>query len=97
MQTYTNPEFINRQPTPAFTEGPYKKDYYENLPSEVKSRLGDLLLTYCEEELRVEAKRLKLCQQHDFEPFAAFTRIDRLGRGIITGQDLSLYLASAGI
>jgi len=77
---------LNRQHSPVKTENQQPKviDYYEKLPSEVKSRLATLLLTYCEEEHQVESQRIKLCEEDDFEPYAAFSRIDRLNQGFIT-------------
>ena len=63
----------------------HAKCYYEELSSVVRSRLADLLITVAEEEQRIEKQRQSLAQLLAFEPYAAFSRIDRENRGWICG------------
>ncbi len=42
-----------------------------------KSKLGELMLTVAEEELAIERLRQIVSAIKEFEPYAAFTRIDR--------------------
>jgi hypothetical protein len=57
-----------------------------------KSKIGELLLTISESELQIESLRQGLANIKDFEPYSAFTRIDREGKGFITGRDLVNYI-----
>ena len=66
--------------------------YYDNLSSKAKSKLGELLLTIADEELLIEIKRQSLANIKDFEPYAAFTRLDREAKGFITGLDICTFI-----
>ena len=59
------------------------KCYYEEMPSVVRSRLAALMIMVAEEELSIERQRQSLCRLRDFEPYAAFSRIDRENKGYI--------------
>jgi hypothetical protein len=50
-----------------------------------------------ENESRIEIERQKLCSENLFEPYSAFTRIDRLNQAYITGRDIMNYLLSCGV
>ena len=55
-------------------------------------KLTKLLLHIGETELQIEFARLKLCKAQTFEPYAAFQRLDRDGKGQIWSRDLYRYL-----
>ena len=74
----------------------HAKNYYQELPSEVKTRLATMMLNIAEEEARLESQRNKLCVQNLFEPYSAFSRIDRDGKGFITARDVGKYLDNLG-
>lgn len=44
-----------------------------------------------EAEMQIEFSRQALCKLEAFEPYAAFQRIDRNGKGYIAGKDLLAY------
>ena len=67
-------------------------DYFEELSSMTKSKLGELLLTIAEDELIIEQQRQMLASLKDFEPYSAFTRIDRENKGYIVGRDVQQFL-----
>lgn len=49
-------------------------------------------MTIADEELNIEKFRQSLAAFKEFEPYAAFTRIDRENKGFINGKDLSTYI-----
>lgn len=68
------------------------KDYYESLSSVVRSRLAALLLTVAEEEAQIEMNRQNLARLVEFEPYSAFSRIDRDNRGYLCGREIQQFL-----
>ena len=54
-------------------------------------------MTLAEYESRIETERQRLCSDNMFEPYSAFTRVDRLNQAYITGRDLLNFLQSCGI
>ena len=48
-----------------------------------KSKLGEILLTIAEDEVLIESKRQELANIKEFEPYIAFTRIDRDNKGYL--------------
>jgi len=63
-------------------------NYFEEISSMTKSKLGELLLTIAEDELIIEQQRQMLASLKEFEPYSAFTRLDRENKGHITGKDI---------
>lgn len=57
-----------------------------------KSKLGELFLTVAEEELMIERQRQNLASLREFEPYAAFTRVDRDHKGYITAKDIAIFV-----
>jgi len=57
-----------------------------------KSKLGELLLCVAEEELLIERHRQALASLPEFEPYAAFTRIDRDRKDAIAARDLVSFI-----
>lgn len=53
-----------------------------------KSKLGEILLTIAEDELIIEQQRQMLAGLKEFEPYSAFTRIDRDNKGHLTARDV---------
>ena len=51
-----------------------------------------LLKAISENECIVEEQRQQLAQQTGFEPWAAFKRIDKLGLGKISANDINVFL-----
>ena len=62
------------------------------ISSRTKSKLGELLLQIAEEEQLIEKYRQTLAVLPEFEPYAAFTRIDRYAHGFITCKDINFFL-----
>jgi Ca2+-binding EF-hand superfamily protein len=56
-------------------------------------RLRDTLSEIGKQEKQLEVLRQILCEQPEFEPYAAFRRIDRMRRGFITNIDIMEFLA----
>ena len=63
------------------------------LSQETKLKLSDLLIAVADFERQVEIVRQILCEQKEFEPYAAFKRIDRQRKGFLTGADIQKFLA----
>jgi hypothetical protein len=61
-------------------------DHYADIPSIIKSKLAELFLLIAEEEQHIERRRQRLAALPDFEPYSAYSRLDRLNRGFITSQ-----------
>ena len=57
-------------------------------------RTGMLL---AEGEQTVEDQRSRLCSLMEFEPYSAFSRIDRENRGVITASDICIFLKSGNV
>lgn len=62
------------------------------LSQETESRLARLIMAIANEEKKVELARQALAEQHHFEPFAAFQRIDRKCHGFISTNDIRVFL-----
>ena len=69
-----------------------KRNHFEELSSVSKSKLGELFLTVAEEELMIERQRQNLASLREFEPYAAFTRVDRDHKGYITAKDIAIFV-----
>lgn len=54
------------------------------------------MLALAEGEERIEAQRQQLCGLMEFEPYAAFSRVDREYRGMLTASDLIQFMKSIG-
>jgi hypothetical protein len=57
-----------------------------------KKRLAKLLIHTGEVEMHVEFSRQTICKAPSFEPYAAFQRIDRAGKGYISAKDVLHYM-----
>lgn len=58
-----------------------------------KQKFIQLLLDVADGERQIEILRQVLCEQEDFEPYAAFKRIDRSFSGLIGTSEITLFLA----
>lgn len=58
----------------------------------VRTKLAGLLLTVAEEELKIEQTRQSLAASPAFEPYAAFSRLDRQNKGYLTGVEIKDFL-----
>ena len=59
---------------------------------ETLKKLGKLLAFIGESEQRIEVTRQACCRLNSFEPYAAFQRVDRAGKGYITPKDVKCYM-----
>jgi len=59
---------------------------------ETEIRFHRLLLALAKFERNIELMRQKLAKEYNFEPFAAFQRIDRDCNGFITKEELIDFL-----
>ena len=66
------------------------------MSSVVRSRLAELLITVAEEEIAIERCRQSVARLEAFEPYAAFSRIDRENKGYICGKEIKEYLIENG-
>jgi hypothetical protein len=57
-----------------------------------KSKLGELFLTVAEEEIQIEKLRQNLAGLKEFEPYSAFTRLDRDQKNSINGKDIAHFI-----
>ena len=55
------------------------------MSSVVRSKLAGLMIMVAEEETAIEKQRQSLARNIAFEPYAAFSRIDRENKGFICG------------
>lgn len=62
------------------------------ISSKVETKLTQLFKAIAESETEIEKLRQSLAEKHDFEPYAAFKRIDSSGLGYITITDLHQFL-----
>ena len=62
------------------------------LSYETRNRLADTLLGISDGERQIEIVRQILCEQVDFEPYAAFKRIDRPRKGALDALDVVRFL-----
>lgn len=59
---------------------------------ESQYKLKEFLQTVAELELQVERQRQLVATLSDFEPFAAFQRVNRNGDDIVTGLEIYNFL-----
>lgn len=57
-----------------------------------RNKLAAFLLAVNEGERQIEIIRQILCEQEDFEPYAAFKRIDRYKKGVLNAVDIKSFL-----
>lgn len=67
------------------------------LSFESRQMLRELLLEIAVHEQQIEILRQALAEIPDFEPYAAFRRIDRSRRGSVTAADIHEFLKQNGI
>lgn len=66
------------------------------MSSVVRSRLAALMIMVAEEEISIERQRQSLSRLREFEPYAAFSRIDRENNGYICGKEIKEFLIENG-
>mmetsp|Transcript_10806 Transcript_10806/g.13575 ORF Transcript_10806/g.13575 Transcript_10806/m.13575 type:complete len:184 (+) Transcript_10806:327-878(+) len=54
------------------------------------------MITVAEEEMSIERQRQSLCKLVEFEPYSAFSRIDRENKGFICGKEIKDFLVENG-
>ena len=54
------------------------------------------MITVAEEEISIERQRQSLSRLQEFEPYSAFSRIDRESKGYICGKEIKEYLIENG-
>lgn len=54
------------------------------------------MLTVAEEEQRIERQRQSVAKLPGFEPYAAFSRLDRTSAGFLTGKEIVDFLNELG-
>ena len=59
-----------------------------SLSYDTKLKIKDLFLCYAEDEIALEKLRQVLCSMKEFEPYAAFKRIDREDQGFISAKKI---------
>lgn len=64
----------------------------KNMCIATKKKLAKLLTHIGESEQRIEFCRQNLCKAQAFEPYAAFQRLDRAGKGYITPRDFANFM-----
>ena len=64
----------------------------KNMSIGTKKKLAKLLTYTGESEQRIEFCRQNLCKAQSFEPYAAFQRLDRAGKGYITPRDFGNFM-----
>ena len=57
-----------------------------------KRKLAKLLTHLGQCEQKIEIARQKLCSLDAFEPYAAFQRLDRTGKGYVTPRDFANFM-----
>lgn len=57
-----------------------------------KKKLAKLLIHTGEVEIQIEFSRQNLCKASAFEPYAAFQRIDRAGKGFLSPKDIFNFI-----
>jgi len=63
---------------------------------DTKLKIKEIFLCLAEEELAIEKLRQMLASIKDFEPYAAFKRIDRDDTGFVTSKKLCLFVKENG-
>ena len=74
----------------------HTKCYYDEMSSVVRSKLAGLMIMVAEEETAIERQRQSLAKNFAFEPYAAFSRIDRENKGFICGKEIKNFLIENG-
>lgn len=74
----------------------HSKCYFEEMTSVVRTKLAALMINVAEEEQNIERVRQSLASNVDFEPYAAFSRIDRENNGFICGKEIKDFLIENG-
>jgi len=69
-----------------------RKDYFNLLSSMTKSKLGELFLCVADSEVAIERQRQILASLPDFQPYAAFTRLDRDRKEGISAKDIAYFI-----
>lgn len=67
-----------------------------SLSYETKLKFKDLFVCLAQEEVKIEKLRQVLASIPDFEPYAAFKRIDRVSTGSLTPKSICRYLRENG-
>jgi Ca2+-binding EF-hand superfamily protein len=67
-----------------------------SLSYDTKLKIKDLFVTYADEETAIEKLRQVLCSIKEFEPYAAFKRIDREDTGYLSAKKICQYLRENG-
>ena len=62
----------------------------------MRSRLAGLMIMVAEEEIAIERQRQSLARHPDFEPYSAFSRLDRENKGFICGKEIKDFLIENG-
>lgn len=68
----------------------------QSISYDTKLKLKDLFVCLAQEEVKIERLRQVLASIPDFEPYAAFKRIDRLSTGYLTPKSICKYLRENG-
>jgi hypothetical protein len=68
----------------------------QSISYDTKLKLKDLFVCLAQEETKIERLRQVLASIPDFEPYAAFKRIDRLSTGHLTPKSICKYLRENG-
>ena len=55
-------------------------------------KLVKLLMYVGETEMQIEFARQNLCKAQNFEPYAAFQRVDRDDKGYVVARDIYRYM-----
>ena len=63
---------------------------------DTKLKLKDLILCLGEDELAIEKNRQMLAAIKEFEPYAAFKRIDREKQGLLTSKSICQFIRENG-
>lgn len=66
------------------------------MTSVVRSKLAGFMIMVAEDEQNIERVRQSLASNPDFEPYAAFSRIDRENKGYICGKEIRDFLIENG-
>lgn len=61
-----------------------------------KEKLRDILVYTADKEIAIEKLRQSLCQLREFEPYAAFKRIDRRNIGLLDKNQLCQFQRENG-
>lgn len=68
----------------------------QSLSYDTRLKIKDLFVCLAKEEIKIERLRQVLASIPDFEPYAAFKRIDRGSSGVLTAKSICKYLRENG-